>query len=459
MGPDGKNVAWWMLLATALALAGACAPLNRTPPFRSPAYAKAVREVDEAPLRFGADELQASWARVEIDAPRGVPLAGYGDRHGVPSRGVRDPSYVRAFAVRAGGSTILLFTADLLLLDPWIASAIRSELKDLVAADAIFFTASHTHSGPGGYTRGLLWELVFGPYDQRAFDAVVRAHVTAGREALSSLAPARLGSAHVPVSGLSANRVERGGPTDDELFLLTFEREDHRRALLWSFGCHAVTLGPDNLFLSADYPGVIARDLEGAGFDMVAYAAGGIGSSNPRYERRQTEWLTGPLRRGIERGLRLAEANAKSAGRVASVQTTVSLPPFRYRIAPDRMILTPLLKVVVDIQGAAMGAIAINDVLLVHSPAEVSGELTREIRRDAARRGINLALLPFDGSYVGYVVPQRVYDLPEDKGAELFEYETRTMAFLGPYEADLLLNLELRLAERVHGRVMHKAPW
>src|SRR5205814_1104733 len=113
---------------------------------------------------------------------------------------------------------------------------------------------------------------------------------------------------------------EKNGPTDDRLFLILFERDDGRRALYWSFACHAVTLSFENRLVSADYPGVVARELEGASFDLVAYAAGGVGSSNPRRERRATSlWLTAPLVRALKKGVETAAAHADAEGALASL--------------------------------------------------------------------------------------------------------------------------------------------
>jgi hypothetical protein len=430
-------------------LFAACAPLDRTPPFRSPTYAHELEAIEDARVSRGHDGYLASWAKTQIRAPAGVPLAGYGARRGAPSRGVRDPALVRAFAVRSGKSTVLLFTADLLLLDRFTAEAIRRGLEGIVPRESIFFTASHTHSGPGGYAKGLVWELVFGAYDARAFEAVVQAHVDAGRRAIATLAPAEIGSAHVDVPGLIKNRTERGGPTDDALLVIAFAHADGGRALFWSFGCHAVTLDADNMDLSADYPGAIARALEASGFDVVGFAAGGVGSSNPRFGGPRAEQLIEPLRRALERGASAALARAKGEGRLSGARAEVELPPFRYRIAREAMVASPLAEAVIGSRRAGIGALAMGDTLLLSMPAELSGELTREIRLDARRRGLELAVLPFNGDYVGYVVGRRVYDLDESKGDELFTYETRTMSFLGPYAADLLLNLGLRLGERV----------
>lgn len=441
-------------LPALLCVAAACAPLDRRPLLSSGAYASAWAAIDRAApeaLR-GRGRYHAGFGRAEVTAPQGVPLAGYGDRQGAASLGTRDPSYVRAFALAAGerGQPVVVLTADLLLVPPPVARAVRAALRDLVRPEGVFFTASHTHSGPGAFERGVIWELVLGAYDPRAFDAVVEAHVTAARAALLDLAPATIGAAEVDVPGLVMNRVEKGGPTDDRMFVLRVDRDDGRRGALWSFACHAVTLPATSLVVSADYPGEVARELEGRGFDVVGFAAGGVGSSNPRYERESSAWLVRPLVRALRAGLDRARADALSEGTLAATSLEVTMPAPRYRITDETMLWPMLTRTIVETTPARFGALAVGDVVLGSVPGELSGELTRAARAVARDRGVTLALLPFDGSYVGYVVPRRVYDLPAERGEELREYETHTLTFYGPWGGDLMMNLAMRLAAGVH---------
>lgn len=357
--------------------------------------------------------------------------------------------YVRAFAVEAGGHRLVLVAADLLVLHPTAAAMIRERLAALIDEDRIFFTASHTHSGPGAYASGLVWELVLGDYDERAFDAVVAAHVEAAKRALNDLTPGRIGSASLEVPGLITNRTERNGPVDDRLFLLRFEKANGATAAFWSYGCHAVTLPPENLSISADYPGEIAGAFEGRSLDLLAFAAGGVGSANPKQERPSTDWIVRPLVAALSQALAAAEASSRSEGRLASARVTRPVPPIRYRVSRDVAVFGPLVPPLIGVRQVSYGAIAIDDTVLLHVPAEPSGELTRAARARARASGIELAVLPFNGTYLGYVTTRRVYDLPEERGEELLEYETREMTFLGPWGGDLIMNLGLRLASGV----------
>jgi hypothetical protein len=431
---------------------GGCA-VDRRGPFATPGYVQAVEAIQRGPgPTRGEGAYRVGWSRVEIAIPAGVALAGYGDRGGAPHEGIRDPAYVRAFAIRAGDATVVLYAADLLLIDPLVVHSVYSGLGDAVRPGSLLFTASHTHSGPGGFVPGLLYELVFGPYDPAAFDAVVAAHVQAAQQAIAALAPGRIGFAEVRAPGLIQNRVETDGPTDDALFVMSFESKG-RRAAWWSFGCHAVTLPAANLQISADYPGEVAAMFEGKTHEALGFSAGGVGSSNPLHEKDDHSWLVGPLRDALAEGIATAERSARSKGRIAFLEREVPATPVRYRIGESFQYWSIPIEVLTGIDRLLFRAVAIDDAVILQMPGEMSGTLTAEARATARRNGIKLALTPFNGTYAGYVVPRRVYDLPEAERQEMQPYEAQVMAFFGPYGADVMMNLGMRVAARTHASV------
>lgn len=443
----GRHAGLYALLIGALV---GCA-VDRRAPFAQPEYVEAIRRIEGGPgPRVGAGAFRAGWAKVEIQVPAGAPLAGYGERGGAAHLGVRDPVYVRALAIGAGEARVVLLASDLLLLDAETSQEIRDTLAPLLPREALMFSASHTHSGPGAYAQGLIWELVFGAYAEESRRAVVQAHVSAVEQALLDQGPATVGASEIagPAS-LIANRVERGGPVDEVLYVLSVEREGGRRAAWWSYGCHAVTLPASNLLLSADYPGQIAAQFEGRGLELLAFSAGGVGSSNPAREQEDTRWLVDPLSRRLERGLEQARAQAKREGRVAVLSRTVPLPPVNYRIGEGLRLFAPLVQALTRLPRVLeLRAVAIDQAVILQLPAELSGNLSRGARASARRAGLKLAITPFNGTYVGYLVPRRVYDLPEIERGELHAYETQVMTFFGPYGGDLMINYGLRLAAR-----------
>lgn len=458
-----------LALAGAVMVLVACTPLEPRSLFASPAYDRAVSTIDRAGQRAAVVEgpYRAGWARVPMALPAGAPLGGYGVRLGAPSTGPLAPPgspaapAVRAFAIAVASRRVVIFTADLLLVTPEIAAAVRAALAPALSAEAVFFTASHTHSGPGGYGRGLLARAVLGPSDDRASAAIIAAHVAAATQAIATLSPVRLGATAVPVAGVLRNRVERGGPVDDRLFVLAFASADGRRAALWSYGGHAVVQPPEDRRLSADYPGATAARLEPRTLEVAGFAAGGVGSSVPQAAELAAPAALDRLARTLAPAVEAAVAEALQRGAMrgplAYARVRAPLPPAEWRPLPGLAVPPAIVGAAVEVGAADFGAVALGDVVLAFMPAELSGELTAFERARARRQGITLALLPFDGDWVGYAVARRVHHLPPAVGAELFDYETRQVSFFGEDGADLLLNLTMRMAHAVH-RLGHRSP-
>src|SRR5262249_40581499 len=153
----------------------------------------------------------------------------------------------------------------------------------------------------------------------------------------------------------------------------------------------------DNKKISADYPGAIARALEGRAVEVVGFAAGGVGSANPRGRDGDPERFAEPLLRALLRAETRARANAATDGALAGTEVQLPLPQPTYRLSREVMVLPALAESFLQAPRAPFAALSIGETVLVHLPGEISGVLTREVRADAALRGANLVLLPFNG--------------------------------------------------------------
>ncbi|HOX73169.1 MAG TPA: neutral/alkaline non-lysosomal ceramidase N-terminal domain-containing protein [Bacteroidales bacterium] len=87
---------------------------------------------------------------------RRFPLAGYGDRKGNPATGVHDSIFVKAVAIKTIRESIVLVGADLLIMPPNITDSVVNLLaRKGIRRQQLVFSATHTHSGPGGWAPGL----------------------------------------------------------------------------------------------------------------------------------------------------------------------------------------------------------------------------------------------------------------------------------------------------------------
>ncbi|MGH9661131.1 MAG: neutral/alkaline non-lysosomal ceramidase N-terminal domain-containing protein [Bryobacteraceae bacterium] len=249
-----------------------------------------------------AQNLEAGVARVDITPETSMRMSGYGARK-CSSEGVHDSLYAKALVLAAGDSRLAIVTLDLAAI---AGTSLPRRVAEKLGIPTLLLAASHTHSGPAflpqaaTISSSVPLDAQPPPYlawiENRIFDAVERAS--------KSMFPARLGAGRGSIR-LGYNRLllrddgraralfdnlERVpyGPVDPEFSLLRVEdNSGATRALLVHYAAHAVVLGPRNCKISADYPGVLAAQVEQAlpGAQCM-FVQGGAGDINPLFQAR-----------------------------------------------------------------------------------------------------------------------------------------------------------------------------
>ncbi|MBW2461393.1 MAG: neutral/alkaline non-lysosomal ceramidase N-terminal domain-containing protein, partial [Deltaproteobacteria bacterium] len=125
-------------------------------------------------------------------------MLGWGREDNVP-RGVAEPLYARAMFVegRDDGRALAYVCADLGM----IAAGLRVAVLDRLAEDhsdlgldaaSVVLTATHTHSGPSGFSHALFYDLAGPGFSKRVFDDLVGGIVLSILDAHRRLVPASL---------------------------------------------------------------------------------------------------------------------------------------------------------------------------------------------------------------------------------------------------------------------------
>ena len=176
--------------------------------------------------------LEAGAAQVDITpalSEKVVRLAGYRARNKAPARGVLDRLHVRALFLRQGSDNLIIVSCDQL----WISHRIKELVLEAISppyqvvSRELLICATHTHS------------------------------------AARSLRPASLAITAAPWEGYTINRRHPAKPIDPQITLLKIEdNQSHLIALVTNFTAHPTILGPDNLLLSADFPGYFTQELQ-----------------------------------------------------------------------------------------------------------------------------------------------------------------------------------------------------
>jgi hypothetical protein len=397
---------------------------------------------DTAPDHVVSGELQAGFGKAlltpVIGAPdddpvrgrfRVLPLAGYGNRHGRPARGVHDGLWTKAVALSVGGRTGVVLTADLLIVPREVAKAVGEALEERsgVGREQIYLGATHTHCSLGGWGEGLIEEVFAGEFNPPVRRWLTQQLVRAAEIALANLAPAEVGAGSITVSNLIRNRlVGEAGRLNADLNFLSFRQLDGRTALIGSYGAHATVLPGRFMEFSGDYPGVWQRALEAKLGGMAMFLAGAVGSHAPRAP--SAGWHG-----ARQMGQALAELTAEACARLPltnrvlfGIRTlAVPLPPVQVRVS-DGLRLRPWLagRLLPERDESLLQGLRVGNAVWFSTPCDYSGELALELSEFAQSLGLNAAVTSFNGDYVGYVVP--------DRHDHLNRYETRTMSFHGP---------------------------
>jgi len=268
-------------------------------------------------------QLLAGAAKTVITPPVGVDLSGFSGRK-TPSQGVHDDLMAGALCLEAG-QVILLTTADLIGLDQGTVTEVRQTIAERteVPAENVMITCSHTHSGPAMPCLPFM-----GRSDSAYIEDLKRKLADVAIEAWERRTPASWGVGRQEVLvGINRRELSRGnivlgrnqeGPTAPYVDVLRVDRDSGEPMAIWMcHPAHAVTLGSNNLLISADWPGYAQRAVErmypGA---LALFAQGCCGNINsePR----------GTFEIAEEQGERLAQA-VRTASEAIKTEMTADI--------------------------------------------------------------------------------------------------------------------------------------
>lgn len=245
-----------------------------------------------------AAQFRAAVVKVDITPDKPQWLLGYGPRQ---STGAHDRLYHRIVAMDDGKTQFFLVSTDICLFSPSVyddaLSALEAEtgIKPL----QVWWTVTHTHSAPEVGPPGLAGIFMGSRYEHdhnTEYTAWAKQKLIEGiKEARAKLEAARLG---VGWGMAMANINRRGrnvegeaflglnpdGPADREIGLIRLERADGTLlALIANYAMHGTVLGPTNMLISGDAPGIVAEYVEQKLGAPMLYINGAAGNMAPIY--------------------------------------------------------------------------------------------------------------------------------------------------------------------------------
>jgi hypothetical protein len=364
------------------------------------------------------------WASVNVTPAQPAELVGYSPRG--PYTFVQDSSHVKALSLSNGKSSIAWLNYELLIVHPQLAEQVRAGVQKAgISLDQLIFTATHTHSGMGGYMPGPLGELAFGGYDENMVALLVAGSVSALQTALATQDTVTLAYKKTSVSDLVSNRFTKGGPTDPFVRQVLLQRKDGKKATFLTYSAHATALSSKFMGLSGDYPAYLTQQLEQEKVDFALFAAGTVGSHRPLIQGNSPEQVDAyALAIDATLSADTSEVAVQGDALLRTSQLQINLGEPQLRISKDLRLRPWLFRYLLGEMPAYLDISQVGNILFISSSGELSGVFYKAWDTLAEEKGLHLVVTVFNGSYVGYITPDELYDASY--------HEVREMNWFGP---------------------------
>jgi neutral ceramidase len=243
-------------------------------------------------------QLRAAVVKEDITPSDSQYLLGYNERK---STGVMDRIYHRIVAIDDGTTQFFIISTDICLYSPSEYDKVAARLQKQYGISPlnVWWSVTHTHSAPevGGFG---LYGIYMGDRIKHSVDTVYSAMVEQKLidgilEARKNLAPARLGvgwgfsQANInrramDITGKASLGLNPDGPVDRRIGILRLDKEDGSPlALIANYAMHGTVMGPTNVEISGDGPGIVSAYVEKKIGAPVLFINGAAGNMAPIY--------------------------------------------------------------------------------------------------------------------------------------------------------------------------------
>ncbi|XVX19920.1 neutral/alkaline ceramidase [Actinomycetota bacterium] len=202
-----------------------------------------------------------------------IGMMGY-SRTDQKTEGIHQRLRSRAFVVAdpASGRRVAYVNADLAMVfrsvKEGVLAKLRAKYGDTYTDANVLMAGTHTHSGPGGYSHNLAYNLSIGGLQQQNLDAIVAGITASIEQAHADLAPGSIGIARGELTNASVNRSrvawERNPEVDKAVFpqaidpsmtVLRFRQGSEDVGAQSWFAVHNTSITGENHLISPDNKG------------------------------------------------------------------------------------------------------------------------------------------------------------------------------------------------------------
>ena len=373
---------------------------------------------------------RSSVVKVDITPEEPQHMQGY-PRHEQKSNGVLDRIYHRIVALDDGNTQFFLVSSDICLISPSEYDRVAEMLKKQLGIEAqnFWWSATHTHSGPEVGPQGLAAIFLGDRYkhepDPKYTPWLEQKLIEGIKEAKQKLAPARFGVGWgfsqasinrraVDVDGKASLGLNPDGPVDRRIGLIRIEKEDGSPlVLIANYPIHGTVLGPPNMKISGDAPGVVSEYVEQKTGAPLVFINGAEGNLAPIYSVYKDEKAghLGEFR--VLLGDKILEANKL----ITATTGDVSIKPGAIIVETKRKEMgwskelakyTRTTKEGVNMVRLPIGFLNINDDIAIWSaPLELFCEVSNEIRERSPYP--YTFYYGLTNGWLGYMLPEYEY--------------------------------------------------
>lgn len=416
--------------------------VDRSPISEQLFFTKTFERLDQIEFKPSFGEVwKAGWAKENMTPDQPIDLVGYVPRG--PYEFVQDSSFVKALSLNNGKTRVAWLNFELLIIHPFLAKSIEAAVeKSDLEIDQLTFTATHTHSGMGGYMPGPLGKLAFGGFDQQVIDFMVQKSLLSLEKAVASEDSVSISYRKSDAGNLIANRFVKDGPIDPFARQLIFSKKSGEKATFLTYSAHATCMSTDFMGLSGDYPFYLTEDLEANEYDFAMYAAGTVGSHRP-LRFGNTPELVADYATALDSTIRVGvvQFDSLKGKELATGRLNISLREPHLRVSDNIRIRPWLFDYLLGDTNPHLDFTLIGNTLIIASSGELSGVFYERWEQLAKEKELNLIITTFNGGYIGYITPDHLYD-------EHF-HEVREMNWYGPGNGEYFDKLIQAIIQKV----------
>lgn len=383
-----------------------------------------INAVDENPVPVDQGFI-IGFGKVNLTPSHPVATAGYGKRLGRLYGSVHDSIYVRSMVIDNGIRRIAIVSADLLIIPPTVTALLEQQLPNIdFTLENTYLGATHTHNSIGNWARGIP-SILYGSYDDSIVHFIVDKIKTSIAMATKNMIPATIKMDSVALREGVYNRVIDDAPVDPLIRFLEIDRSDSSKLVFISYTAHATCLFSRDMVLSADYPGKLLQILESRGYAFAMFMAGAVGSHGPAAPDPSwscVNWMAERIAEKIQTNPGGLREMKKASMEMYRVPLVLSRP--QPKVLHDWRLRPWLFDAAFGEYPTFISALRVGDIVFLSTPCDFSGEFNFEMDSLARRENIFPIVTSFNGGYIGYLTPEKYYDVNH--------YETQLMNWYGP---------------------------